>query len=280
METIGEVYSALKRRLAFTGEAEAEAGAILAHVLGVEIGTLHLRLLKPCDKRAQIEDVLQKRLSGMPLAYALGEKYFYGYRFAVDERVLIPRWDSEVVAERAIAAAKERGYTRALDMCCGSGCLGAALMLESDVEKIVFADISAAALELAQQNVTRLLGESGKKAEAEFVQTDLFDKIESDFDIIICNPPYVSAAEYQTLDAQVREFEPRGALVAERDGYAFYENIAAQAGAHIKAGGALVLEIGSTQGDTVAELLNQNGYKNVTIGRDLAERPRVVYGEK
>ncbi len=280
METIGEVYSALRRRLAATGEAEAEAGAILAHVLGEDMRSLHLRFLNPCCKTAEIEAAVQKRLSGMPLAYVLGEKYFYGYRFAVDERVLIPRWDSEVVAERAIALANERGYASVLDMCCGSGCLGGALLLESGVSSAVFADVSAGALELAKQNVTRLLKENGSGASAEFIQTDLFDKIDGGFDIIICNPPYVSRAEYEALEAQVREYEPRGALLAESGGYAFYERLAKRAGEYINKNGTLVLEIGSTQGEKVAALLEQNGYKNVKTADDLAGRQRMVCGEK
>ncbi len=279
MKTIGEVYSELKRRLAATGEAEAEAGVILAHVLGEDVSSLHLRFLNPCDKAGEVERILEKRLGGMPLAYALREKYFYGYRFAVDERVLIPRWDSEVVAECAIKAAKRRGYTSALDMCCGSGCLGGALLLESGIKRAVFADLSAGALQLAEQNVTRLLKENGSGASAEFVQTDLFDKIEERFDIIICNPPYVSAEEYAALEEQVREYEPRGALVAESGGYAFYELLAKQAGEYINKNGTLVLEIGSTQGEKVAGLLKQNGYKNVKTADDLAGRQRVVCGE-
>ncbi len=280
MMTIGETYNSLKKRLAATGEAEAEAGAILAHVLGCDIGALHLRFLHDCPMQAELETLVEKRLSGMPLAYVLQSKYFYGYEFYVDSRVLIPRWDSECVAQCAILLIQQHGYASALDLCCGSGCLGISLLLETGLSSLEFSDISSDALDVARHNAGRLVGHAAQGRQIRFSQADLFGASQNSYDLIICNPPYISAKDYAGLEAQIKNYEPQGALLANQDGYAFYQRIAREAGEHLNNGGSLVLEIGSTQGDKVMQLLRENGFQNIHCGCDLSGRPRVVSSEK
>jgi release factor glutamine methyltransferase len=274
--TIGEQYGTIKRLLAHTDEADAEAKTILAYALGLPFSDLFLRFAEECPRAAQIDEIVRRRAAGMPLAYAIRQKAFYGYDFYVDERVLIPRADSECVAECAIRLAEAAGYETALDLCCGSGCLGVVLLKESRVKGVCFADISADALQVAARNAAAI----APGAACSFIQGDLFEHIGDTFDLIVCNPPYVSAAEYEALEPQIKDYEPRAALLAGNGGYAFYERIAAQCGARLNSGGAIVLETGDTQGARVAGLLADAGFDQPVCGTDLAGRPRFVSGVK
>jgi len=273
--TVAEKYRELRETLAaMTGEAEAEAREIMAHVYGCSFSSLYLRFSDEYTPDARMDSILQKRLGGMPLAYAMGSKNFYGRDFYVDKNVLIPRHDSESVAEHAIALANRYGYSTALDMCCGSGCLGLTLLLESCVSRLISSDISEGALSVARANSVAL----AVSKSCVFVRGDLFEHVDGPVDIIICNPPYISADEYAMLDAQVREHEPRQALLADADGYAFYERIIPAAAGYLRRGGAMVLETGCAQAGAVAGMMEACGFINVTVGRDLASRPRFVSG--
>ncbi len=277
MKTLNEKYHELKGRLSFSGEAEAEARRILSFTQCCSLSELPLRLAEPCLHEEDIEDIIEKRLSGMPLAYALQSKPFYGREHYVDENVLIPRYDSECVAERAIALSKECGYQTALDLCCGSGCLGIALLLEGSLPRVDFADISGEALYIASQNLRRLAPE--KEECCAFYEGDLFTPVKYAYDLLICNPPYISHEEYAGLDKQVKEFEPAHALLAEKGGYEFYERLAKESALYVNPGGALVVEIGSTQKDGVTDLLAAAGFTNIQCGEDLAGKPRVISAE-
>ncbi|HBU13163.1 MAG TPA: peptide chain release factor N(5)-glutamine methyltransferase [Clostridiales bacterium] len=275
METVGEAYRRLREALAFSGEAEAEALRILHVTQGIAPGSLPLHRNRPCVKEEEIGRIIQKRKTGMPLAYAVGSKPFYGYEFTVTSDVLIPRYDSECVAQAAIRLAEKNGYETALDLCCGSGALGIALLLESCVKTVCFSDISPAALEIAKENARRLLPEE-TYARCIFSCGDLLTPVEGIYDLNVCNPPYISPEDYAGLDGQVRDFEPPAALLAQRGGYEFYERLAREAGAYIRPGGALVLEIGDTQAERVQELLKNTGFVSIECGNDVAGRPRFL----
>ncbi|MDL2236449.1 peptide chain release factor N(5)-glutamine methyltransferase [Christensenellaceae bacterium OttesenSCG-928-K19] len=275
MGTVREKYAELKETLCFSEEAAAEAMRILQVTQGRPSGQLQLYMEQPCQNEPDINAIVQKRRAGMPLAYAIGSKPFYGYEFSVDKTVLIPRYDSECVVERAITLVKEKQYNTAIDLCCGSGALGIALLLESGIEAVCFSDISANALETARKNAQRLLPK-GKYAQCIFSCGDLLEPIAEKADILLCNPPYVSPEEYKGLDAQIQEFEPALALVAQHDGYEFYERLARESSAYLNPGGAVVLEIGSTQAQGVQDLLKTAGFDSIECGFDLAGRPRWV----
>lgn len=276
MSSWGQVYKETIETLEGAGfsEARAEAGVLLAHVYGGDFSQLCLRFFDECPKSGEIQKLLAQRLSGKPLAYVLREKYFYGRPFTVDGRVLIPRYDTEPVVEKALMLAQENGYTSALDLCCGSGIIGITLAAEGTFETVCFSDLSADALQVAQKNADTLIAAQKRT----FFQGDFLEPVAGTFDLVVCNPPYISPADYAGLEAQVREFEPQAALVAKSGGYAFYERAAREVPAVLKSGGALVLEIGDTQAQRVCALLKEGGFDKIEYGFDLSGRPRWVAG--
>lgn len=262
-----ELYRGVKKTLQNAGieESDAEARLIVADGLGIALGDIFLKADMETDYDP--DGILEKRSAGLPLAYAMQKKYFMGFPFYVDESVLIPRQDTEILADEAIQLIRANGYQSALDLCCGSGCIGISLAKLSGI-RVLGSDISNAAVCVANKNA-KLLGTENYRA----VDSDLFDGIESKWDIIVCNPPYITDKEYDTLDRQVRDFEPRLALVGNLD---FYEKIAARAAAYLNRGGALAFEIGCSQKTEVEAILLKNNFQNIRCRRDLAGRHRVM----
>lgn len=209
-----------------------------------------------------LEPLIARRLSGEPLQYVLGEWAFYGLPFYVDESVLIPRPDTEVLVEEALKrlSADRRDV---LDLCCGSGCIGIALAVCGGA-RATAADISERALETAKRNAER------NGVPLSTVKSDLFDGIEGTFDLIVSNPPYLSKEEMDARDASLR-FEPALALDGGADGLAFYRRIAKEYRRHLRPGGALLLEIGMTQRDAVSAL-----FEHSECVTDYGGRPRVI----
>lgn len=193
-----------------------------------------------------------------------------GLSFYVNEHVLIPRQDTEILVEET--AKFLRDGMQFLDLCTGSGCILLSLLhLKHGVEG-TGVDLSPEALKVAKKNRERL------GAKAALIQSDLFDKIESAFDVIVSNPPYIKRAEIETLMDEVRLHEPYMALDGHEDGLYFYRKIAEEAPKYLRAGGGLFLEIGCDQGACVAELLRQQGFADVKVVKDLAGLDRVVEG--
>lgn len=278
MNSWSAVYRYVLQTLLEAGlpEAEAEAKVITAHAYGGDFSALCLRFFDMCEREREIEGFVKERLSGKPLAYVLNEKFFYGRPFYVDERVLIPRYDTESVAERALAIARKTGCKTVLDLCCGSGAIGITLGAEGDFDVVDFADISEDALFVASKNAALLIPDQ----KAHFIQGDFLERIDTQYDMIVCNPPYISASDYTALEPQIKDYEPQNALLADSDGYALYERAAKESKAALKPNGALVLEIGDTQADRVCSLLRGNGFLEVEWGCDLGGRPRWVSGRK
>ena len=208
------------------------------------------------DQEEQYRASLVKRERRIPLQQITGEQEFMGLSFYVNEHVLIPRRDG----------------MQFLDLCTGSGCILLSLLhLKPGVEG-TGVDLSPEALKVAEKNRERL------GAKAALIQSDLFDKIESAFDVIVSNPPYIKRAEIETLMDEVRLHEPYMALDGHEDGLYFYRKIAEEAPKYLRAGGGLFLEIGCDQGACVAELLRQQGFADVKVVKDLAGLDRVVEG--
>ncbi len=248
-----------------------DSALLLAHLTGRP--ALNLRL--DTDTRLD-EDTLrayvrlrEKRLQRQPLQYLLGVQPFLGRDFYVDERVLIPRPETELLAERAIAWLKTRDNPAALDLCCGSGCIGISLALEVPKARVHAADLSAGALAVTSRNAETL------GAALALRQGDLFAAVEDmRFDLIISNPPYIPTADCQTLQAEVMQ-EPGMALDGGADGYAFYRRIAREAPSHLHPGGLVLLEVGFDQAGTVAALMAANGFR-ASIHKDLQGIDRMV----
>lgn len=275
MPTVGEQLRHLRSVLqAVSAEADSEAKLILAHVYGTTPGALIMRLLHEADCVEEADEIAAARLEGRPLAYILKSSPFFGADYEVDERVLIPRFDTEPVVEAALKRIAQRGYRTAADVCCGSGCIGTTLLRESALEKVICTDISPGALEVAAGNAARLA--PGRCAE--FRQGDLLAVLDEQVDMIVCNPPYITEAEFAGLERQVRDFEPSLALLGGPDGLDFYRRLAAEAPARLQTGGTLLVEIGSEQESAVRELFACGGLAETESGRDLAGRPRWVAG--
>ena len=222
------------------------------------------------EQEEQYRQTLNQRERRIPLQQITGEQEFMGLSFYVNEHVLIPRQDTEVLVEETAKFLKD-GMSF-LDLCTGSGCILLSLLHLRAGAEGTGADLSPEALKVAAQNRERL----GVKAE--LIESDLFDKIEGAFDVIVSNPPYIKREEIETLMDEVRLHEPYMALDGHEDGLYFYQKIAEEAPKHLRAGGGLFLEIGWDQGESVSELLREQGFSDVKVVKDLAGLDRVVEG--
>ena len=272
-ETLREAERRGTAYLAAAGREEAAqtAGLLLCHVLNFNSTDYVLAredLLSPRDA-ARYEELLTRRASGVPLQYLTREQNFCGLSLYVDERVLIPRQDTECLVEEVL---RDGARGALLDLCTGSGCIPLALLKHGNFSCALGADISAEALAVAETNRAR----TGLPLLLR--QSDLFSEIPERFDVITANPPYIESAEIESLSVEVRDYEPRLALDGTADGLAFYRRLAAESGAHLKPGGRLYLEIGMAQGAAVASLLEAAAFSDIQIIRDLAGRDRIVKG--
>ena len=222
--------------------------------------------------------LVERRLAGEPVAYLIGEWEFYGLTLTVDPHVLIPRMDTEVLAERAILLAREAGEgARVLDLCAGSGCVGLAVAANVPGCRVVLADISEGALKICKQNIRRC----ELNARVTCLQADALTPPEAalwDFDVIACNPPYIPTGDLAGLDVSVREYEPHSALDGGADGLDFYRAVAGRWGKALRLGGSLLFEVGVGQAGDVQSLLKENGYVDVRATQDTQGIWRVVEG--
>ncbi|MCF0150737.1 MAG: peptide chain release factor N(5)-glutamine methyltransferase [Firmicutes bacterium] len=227
------------------------------------------------DLAQRLEPLLAERLSGRPLQYILGSTEFMGLEFLVDERVLIPRQDTELTAETAaqwLQAREDGKGLTALDLCTGSGALAVYLKAAFPRLKVTAADISPDALEVAGRNARR------NGCSVRFVQSDLFSAVEESFDLIVTNPPYIPAGDIPGLMREVRDHEPHLALNGGDDGLDLVRLILQQAPEHLTAGGLLLMEIGHQQGEAVAALAAQTGaYEQISVKKDLNGLDRMLF---
>lgn len=225
---------------------------------------------------AQYECLIAKRAERIPLQHITGTQEFMGYTFSVNEHVLVPRQDTEVLVEEALKVLKPG--MQILDMCTGSGCILLSLLaLSTDVEGIGV-DVSANALTVAMRNLEQISKQCGKPLNASFLESDLFSKVEGKFDVIVSNPPYIASAVIDTLEPEVRLHEPLGALDGTADGLFFYKKIITESRQYLKDGGSLLFEIGHDQGEAVSTLMKEAGFAGVYVKKDYAGLDRVVAG--
>ena len=255
--------------------ADAKTDAWLLLEMGCKIDRkfyyMHMEDDLPDDLLKEYELAVKKRAEHIPLQQLTGEQEFMGLTFLVNEHVLIPRQDTEVLVEEVMKNLHD-GF-RILDLCTGSGCILLSLLHYSNDCSGVGADLSEEALEVARKNAEQL-GESS----ALFVQGDLFAPVEGKFEIIVSNPPYICSDVIPTLMEEVREHEPMQALDGGADGLDFYRKIIQGAKEHLCGGGQLFFEIGYDQGEAVQRLMEQAGYREVECVQDFAGLDRVVFG--
>lgn len=268
-------YGKERLRLAGITEYELDAWYLLQHVAGIS------RTQYLCDRNGRAEPeqagsyrrVVELRAARIPLQQIIGEQEFMGLSFFVNEHVLIPRQDTELLVEEAGRLLQGRAGARVLDLCTGSGCILISLAKRRELGAALGADISEEALRTAAKNARR------NQVEVTLVQSDLFSAVQGRFDLIVSNPPYICTAVIDTLEPEVREHEPLLALDGGADGLLFYRRIIEQAGGFLEPGGSLLFEIGHDQGEAVAELLRRQDFTEIRVLKDLAGLDRVCMGK-
>ena len=277
--TYRECYEQGCRTLQAAGieEAALDARLLLEAVCGTDRNDLLVHGEQPVAPEAEEKYLnwIRQRAEHIPLQQLTGEQGFMGLTFNVNEHVLIPRQDTEILVEEVLKELHDG--MRVLDMCTGSGCILLSLLHYSNDCEGLGVDLSAEALEVAGRNVLKVL--TPEKAEhAHFLQSNLFEKVEGKFEIIVSNPPYIASAEVEKLMPEVRDHEPRMALDGTEDGLYFYRRIIEEAGKHLVSSGMLFFEIGYDQGQAVSELMRTEGYCDVQVVQDYAGLDRVVFG--
>jgi len=224
------------------------------------------------EKSEQYQALLKRRAMREPLQYITQEAYFMGHRFFVNGDVLIPRFDTEILVAKVSEIIKAGDSI--LDMCTGSGCIAIALALEHSNVQVEAVDISDKALAVARRNAKDL------KAEVVFKESDLFEKVMKQYDIIVSNPPYIRSAVIEELMEEVQGHEPWLALDGDEDGLKFYRQIVAKAKDFLRKEGFLAFEIGHNQGDEVSAIMTEANYYHIRVIKDLAGLDRVVIGQR
>jgi release factor glutamine methyltransferase len=273
------------------GAARLEAQLLLTHVLHCSRTQLYMQFDKPLadGELAGYRELIKRRLAGEPVAYLIGEHEFWGLPVYVDPSVLVPRPDTETVVEVARdTRADKKAPCRVLDLCTGSGALALALAKELPAATVIATDISAAAVAIATRNVERndkaIGGEAGEVKGAARItvrEGDLWSAVagEAPFDLIVSNPPYIATSVIATLSAEVKR-EPVLALDGGSDGLVFYDRICADAIAHLAPGGALVVEHGYDQAETVRARFEKAGFADIKLVHDLGKNPRVTWARR
>ena len=303
--TLKTGYTEAKRRLEESGieEASLDAWLLLEHVTGISRASYYAdpdREMSPDEWRIYSE-LVGRRAERVPLQHITGTQEFMGLVFEVNEHVLIPRQDTEILVEQALAfigsgkvPAAENSRTRILDMCTGSGCILLSVMhwAESYRQKALRragdtarggekqdiiiegtgADISPKALAVAEKNARRLGISAG------FVESDLFGAVRGKYGMILSNPPYIRTDEIKDLQEEVRLHDPVIALDGREDGLYYYRRIVRESRSYLDEGGALLFEIGCDQAEAVSGLMRGVGFSEITVKKDLAGLDRVVSG--
>lgn len=302
--TVQELWSEGNRILTEAGieEARLDSGYLLEWVLKCNHSYL---LLNPKvevikDLEQQYRLVIDERKTHKPLQYIIGEQEFMGYSFSVNEHVLIPRQDTEILVEAVLKQLSHLnkgdrnveqilGCTgtnhvfKILDMCCGSGCIGISLWKmihdkqryrqQDGICQITLSDVSPEALCVTRENAKRL------KADVQVIESDLFHDIHETYHMIVSNPPYIPSKVVDTLMPEVRDHEPRLALDGSSDGLLFYRSIIEQVKDYLEEEGYVFFEIGFDQAEDVRKIFVDAGFEQVSVVQDLAGLDRVIYAK-
>ena len=235
------------------------------------------RLYVPDAVEQQARALVQRHLEGEPVAYLIGEWEFYGLPLDISESVLIPRPDTEVLVDRALACIKTLDEPRVLDLCAGSGCIGLAIAKNAPNCHAVLGELDEGALRVCRQNIRR----NDLTGRVVSLQLDAREKPPAhlgEFDCIVSNPPYIPDGDIAGLDVSVRDYEPHLALKGGADGLDFYRDITRLWTAALRVGGRLLFEVGIGQADQVLRIMRSVGFGDLEITPDLNGIPRVVEG--
>ncbi len=258
-------------------DADYDARELLLYVTGMSLSDW---LLKAQERIKDAEadryaELVGRRAGREPLQQITGVQGFMGLSFRVTRDTLCPRPDTEVLVEHAIPVCKDADV---LDMCTGTGCIAISLSKLAGARSVTASDISEAALAVARDNAFR------NGADVTFVLSDMFEKVEGTYDVIVSNPPYIDREQMECLMPEVKDYEPHAALYGGEDGLTFYRILTAEGAKYLRPagsdgkGGYLIVEIGYDQGIAVSELLSANGFSEVKVIKDYAGNDRVVVG--
>ncbi len=221
----------------------------------------------------EIEEAVEKRKNHIPLQHIIGETEFMGLTFKVNENVLIPRFDTEILVDEVVKYVGD-DYLKVLDMCTGSGCIAITISDMCDNATVLASDISKDAIEVAKENNTL------NQTDVSFVESDLFENVEGLFDVIVSNPPYIKTEEIDNLMEEVKVYDPHLALDGGESGLDFYRRIIKDSKDYLKNDGMIFFEIGFDQAEEVSDILKDNGYIDIVVKKDLAMNDRVIYAKK
>lgn len=294
--TLGQLYEWGRKKLEEAGVADAalDARLLLLEQFDMTFASFLTRRDQPVLKQAgknesesdrlkraadQYGKVLEARADRVPLQYLTGCQSFMGLDFKVNESVLIPRQDTEVLVEHVLEENTDKNSS-VLDVCTGSGCIAISLAELGGYRSVTALDISVDALKVAEENRNMILGE--EKERLRLIRSDMFEALDSDevFDILVSNPPYIPSKVIEGLEPEVRDHEPRLALDGQEDGLKFYRILADNSMARLKPGGKIYMEIGFDQGKDVSELFLKAGFEKLKVIKDMAGLDRVVRAEK
>ena len=284
MATIKELLDYGMEQLANSGNeyAKFERKALLEHVLSVNYMYMIMNGDEevPEDKANYYRKLIEKRMIHYPLQYLLGYAHFMDYTFYVDENVLIPRSDTEILVETFNDMYTDicnnffdEKNVKLLDLCCGSGCIGISIKLYHSETKLTLSDVSDGALKVAMSNLKKY-----KLEDVIINKGNLFDGLKDRYSIIVCNPPYIEREIVNTLMPEVKDYEPRLALDGGEDGLSFYRSIIKEAVDYLDTNGYIFFEIGYNQGKEVSSLMKDAGFSDVIVKKDYADMDRVVIG--
>lgn len=253
-------------------DATLDAWYLLEYITGISRGEYFMDMNRSLDaiQEKRYREYIHIRANHIPLQHITGTQEFMGLEFCVNEHVLIPRQDTEVLVERVLRDLKPG--MKLLDMCTGSGCILVSIMKLKPGISGSGVDVSAVALEVAKKNAAK------HDVQVEWIQSDLFEKVQGEFDVIVSNPPYIKTAVIEQLQDEVKFHDPLLALDGKEDGLYFYEKIIVESPKYLKKGGKLYFEIGHDQGQAVRTLMEDAGYADVAVKKDLSGLDRVVFG--
>ena len=280
--TYNNLYLNTRTRLRKAGieAAQLEARELVCFAAGKTREQFYrdIQLYASNELERRVDELAARRLAGEPVAYIIGEWEFYGLPLDISPDVLIPRPDTELLAERGIHRAREAGEgARVLDLCAGSGCVGLAIAANVPSCRVVLGELSDGALRLCKQNVRR----NSLNARVACLSVNALEPPSSqlwDFDVVVCNPPYIPTGDIGGLDHSVKDYEPHMAMDGGPDGLDFYRYIAAKWKPALRLGGALLFEVGLGQAPAVEEILAGCEYENVQTAADAHGVWRVVEG--
>lgn len=257
-------------------EASLKARMLLSHILKQNKEYLLIHSEKEIDEKDFFIGI-DNLIKNTPIQYIINKQEFMNMEFYVDENVLIPQPDTEILVEEVIKLANDKHEVKILDLCTGSGCIAIALSKNIRKAKITATDISIKAIQIAKLNAERNLVKSNNIS---FIESDMFENIQDRFDIIVSNPPYIETEVIETLSEEVRK-EPILALDGGKDGLKFYRQIAENAYKYLNSEGCLCLEIGYNQKEKVIQILeNIKQYKNIYCKKDLGNNDRIIIAKR